>query len=38
MNPDRLTTIAYVMNKMGPGVEGSARTNRYFNLVYDALS
>jgi len=27
-----------VMNKMGPGVEGSARTNRYFNLVYDALS
>jgi hypothetical protein len=26
------------MNKMGPGVEGSARTNRYFNLVYDALS
>jgi len=38
MNPDRRTTIAYVMNKMGPGVEGSARTNRYFNLVYDALS
>jgi len=21
------------MNKMGPGVEGSARTNRYFNLL-----
>ena len=37
MNPDRRTTIAYVMNKMGPGVEGSERTNRYFNLIYEAL-
>jgi CubicO group peptidase (beta-lactamase class C family) len=37
MNPDRRTTIAYVMNKMGPGIEGSERTNRYFNLIYDAL-
>jgi CubicO group peptidase (beta-lactamase class C family) len=37
MNPDRRTTIAYVMNKMGPGIEGSARTGRYFNLIYDAL-
>ncbi|MHA3019055.1 serine hydrolase domain-containing protein [Mycobacterium sp. BMJ-28] len=37
MNPDRGATIAYVMNKMGPGVEGSARTDRYFRLIYDAL-
>lgn len=37
MNPDRRTTIAYVMNKMGPGVEGSERTARYFTLIYDAL-
>ncbi|MCP9275616.1 serine hydrolase domain-containing protein [Mycolicibacterium arenosum] len=37
MNPDRRTTIAYVMNKMGPGIEGSERTNRYFTLIYDAL-
>jgi CubicO group peptidase (beta-lactamase class C family) len=37
MNPDRDTTIAYVMNKMGPGIEGSERTNRYFNLIYEAL-
>jgi CubicO group peptidase (beta-lactamase class C family) len=37
MNPDRRTTIAYVMNKMGSGIEGSERTNRYFNLIYEAL-
>lgn len=37
MNPDRRTTIAYVMNQMGPGIEGSARTDRYFRLIYDAL-
>ncbi|MCV7358444.1 serine hydrolase domain-containing protein [Mycolicibacterium fluoranthenivorans] len=37
MNPDRHATIAYVMNKMGPGVEGSPRTDRYFRLIYDAL-
>lgn len=37
MNPDRRTTIAYVMNKMGPGIEGSARTDRYFRLIYDLL-
>lgn len=37
MNPERRTTIAYVMNKMGPGIEGSARTDRYFRLIYDAL-
>ena len=38
MNPDRRTTIAYVMNKMGPGIEGSERTARYFTLIYDALT
>lgn len=37
MNPDSRTTVAYVMNKMGPGIEGSARTDRYFRLIYDAL-
>lgn len=38
MNPDRRMTTAYVMNKMGPGVEGSERTARYTTLIYDALS
>jgi CubicO group peptidase (beta-lactamase class C family) len=38
MNPNRRTTISYVMNKMGPGVEGSDRTARYFTLIYEALS
>jgi CubicO group peptidase (beta-lactamase class C family) len=37
MNPDRRATIAYVMNKMAPGIEGSVRTDRYFRLIYDAL-
>ena len=37
MNPDHRTTAAYVMNKMAPGIEGSDRTTRYFNLIYDAL-
>ena len=37
MNPASRTTITYVMNKMGPGIEGSARTDRYFRLIYDAL-
>jgi len=38
MNPDRRTTIAYVMNKMGPGVLGSERTARYASLIYEALA
>jgi CubicO group peptidase (beta-lactamase class C family) len=38
MNPDRRMTTAYVMNKMGPGVEGSERTARYTTLIYDAVS
>jgi CubicO group peptidase (beta-lactamase class C family) len=37
MNPDRRTTIAYAMNKMGPGTLGSERTARYARLAYDAL-
>ncbi|MBP2455814.1 serine hydrolase domain-containing protein [Mycolicibacterium lutetiense] len=38
MNPDHRATFAYVMNRMGPGVEGSARTARYLNLFYEALA
>ena len=38
MNPDRRTTFAYVMNKMGPGTTGTARTNRYATLIYEALA
>ncbi len=37
MNPDHRTTIAYVMNKMGPGIQGSERTARYLTAFYDAL-
>lgn len=37
MNPDHRATAAYVMNKMAPGIEGSDRTARYFNLIYEAL-
>jgi len=38
MNPDRRTTVAYVMNKMGAGLFGSERTNRYAQLIYEALA
>ncbi len=38
MNPDHRATIAYVMNKMAPGIEGSERTERYFTLIYEALA
>jgi CubicO group peptidase (beta-lactamase class C family) len=38
MNPDHRATFAYVMNKMGPGTTGTARTNRYARLFYDALT
>ncbi|MDG3012329.1 beta-lactamase family protein [Rhodococcus sp. D2-41] len=31
---DRNLTIAYVMNKMGPQLVGSARANRYLDAVY----
>jgi CubicO group peptidase (beta-lactamase class C family) len=37
MNPDRRTTVAYVMNKMGQGLFGSERTARYASLIYEAL-
>ncbi|CRZ17855.1 serine hydrolase domain-containing protein [Mycolicibacterium neworleansense] len=37
-NPEQRATVAYVMNKMGPGVEGSARTARYLNLFYEAVA
>ena len=38
MNPDRRTTVAYVMNKMGQGTLGNERTARYAALIYEALS
>jgi len=38
MCPDRRTTIAYVMNKMGPGILGSERTATYAALIFDALA
>ena len=38
MAPDRRMTTAYVMNKMGPGIEGSERTARFTTLIYDAVS
>lgn len=37
INPDRRTTIAYVMNKMGQGTLGSDRTTRYARAIYEAL-
>ena len=37
MNPDHRATFAYVMNKMGPGIEGSERTARYARLFYETL-
>ena len=37
MCPDRRTTIAYVMNKMGPGILGSDRMATYGALIFDAL-
>jgi CubicO group peptidase (beta-lactamase class C family) len=38
MNPDRRTTFAYVMNKMGQVTSaGSERTREYARLIYQAL-
>lgn len=34
---ERRLTIAYVMNKMAPGVLGSARSEAYVRAVYEAL-
>ena len=38
MDTDRRATVAYVMNKMGPGTTGTERTNRYGRLIYEALA
>jgi CubicO group peptidase (beta-lactamase class C family) len=38
INPDRRTTAAYVMNKMGQGTLGNERTARYARLIYEAIS
>lgn len=38
MCPDRRATVAYVMNKMGPGILGSERTATYATLIFDALA
>ncbi|MBV9090128.1 MAG: beta-lactamase family protein [Mycobacteriaceae bacterium] len=37
MNPDRGTTFAYAMNKMGHGTTGTERTRSYARLIYEAL-
>lgn len=38
MNPDRRTTFAYVMNKMGQVTSaGTERTRKYTQLIYQAL-
>jgi CubicO group peptidase (beta-lactamase class C family) len=38
MDTDRRMTIAYMMNKMGPGVVGSDRGAQYVQAVYDAVA
>nr|AAL14234.1 lactone hydrolase [Rhodococcus ruber] len=38
MDLDRRMTFTYVMNKMGPGIIGSARSEQYLRATYDALS
>jgi hypothetical protein len=38
MNPERRTTFAYVMNKMGQvTAAGTERTQKYTRLIYQAL-
>lgn len=37
MDPGRRMTFSYMMNKMGPGVIGSARSATYLSAVYDAM-
>ncbi|MCW0214053.1 MAG: beta-lactamase family protein [Pseudonocardia sp.] len=37
MVPDRRLTISYMMNRMGPGIIGSARAEKYTQAVFDAL-
>jgi CubicO group peptidase (beta-lactamase class C family) len=37
MDLERRMTISYMMNKMGPGIIGSARSGTYAQAIYDAL-
>ena len=37
MDLGRRMTISYMMNKMGPGIIGSDRSERYVRAVYDAI-
>ena len=38
MDVGRRMTISYMMNKMGPGVIGSERSEQYVRAIYDALA
>jgi len=38
MDVGRRMTIAYMMNKMGPGIIGSDRAERYLRAIYGALA
>jgi CubicO group peptidase (beta-lactamase class C family) len=38
MDVGRRATIAYMMNKMGPGIIGSDRAERYVRAIYGALA
>ena len=38
MDLGRRMTISYMMNKMGPGIIGSARSAEYGRAIYDALA
>ena len=37
MDLDRRMTISYMMNKMGPGVVGSARSEQYLREIYQVM-
>jgi hypothetical protein len=37
MDLDRRLTVSYMMNKMGPGIIGSPRTESYLRAAYGAL-
>ncbi len=38
MDLDRRMTIAYMMNKMGPGIIGSDRAEQYVRAIYAAAA
>jgi CubicO group peptidase (beta-lactamase class C family) len=38
MDLSRRMTISYMMNKMGPGIIGSDRSERYVRAIYEALA